>query len=122
MGATREHYARKHISHLVMGEMSIYLQRLQSVRNPYCPPSEDIYQRFNELFHDLTPDQALAVQDCYEDLTERDTPMDRIIVGDVGFGKTEVAMRAVFRVFSGGGQVFVLAPTTSASKATCRQP
>lgn len=113
----RENIARKHIRHLVMGQMSIYLQRLQSVRKPYCPPSEDIYQRFNELFpHDLTPDQALAVQDCYEDLTERDTPMDRIIVGDVGFGKTEVAMRAVFRVFSGGGQIFVLAPTTVLAK------
>ena len=60
--------------------------------------------------------QALAVQDCYEDLTERDTPMDRIVVGDVGFGKTEVAMQAVFRVFSGSGQIFVLAPTTVLAK------
>ena len=42
--------------------------------------------------------------------------MARIVVGDVGFGKTEVAMRAVFRVFAGGGQVFVLAPTTVLAK------
>ena len=58
----------------------------------------------------------MAVDDCYEDLTTRDTPMDRIVVGDVGFGKTEVAMRAIFRVFAGGGQVFVLAPTTVLAK------
>jgi transcription-repair coupling factor (superfamily II helicase) len=48
--------------------------------------------------------QASAIDDCYEDLSTRDTPMDRIVVGDVGFGKTEVAMRAVFRVFAGGGR------------------
>ena len=42
--------------------------------------------------------------------------MDRIVVGDVGFGKTEVAMRAIFRVLSSGGQVFVLAPTTVLAK------
>jgi len=113
----RENIARKHIRYLVMGQMSVYLRRLQSVREPYRAPSQVTCRRFNDLFaYELTPDQALAVQDCYEDLTMRDTPMDRIVVGDVGFGKTEVAMRAVFRVFSGGGQIFVLAPTTVLAK------
>ena len=114
---TKEQNTRRHIRQLVVNQMCVYLQRLQCVREPYQPPSDDVYQRFGELFpFKLTPDQVMAVNDCYEDLTVRDTPMDRIVVGDVGFGKTEVALRAIFRVFAGGGQVFVLAPTTVLAK------
>ena len=113
----REANTKKHIRQLVVNQMCVYLQRLQCMRQPYQPPADEVYQRFNDLFaYDLTPDQAMAVNDCYEDLSQRDTPMDRIVVGDVGFGKTEVAMRAVFRVFAGGGQVFILAPTTVLAK------
>ena len=115
--AAKEQNTKKHIRQLVVNQMCVYLQRLQCVREPYQPPSQEVYTRFGELFpFQLTPDQAMAVDDCYEDLTTRDTPMDRIVVGDVGFGKTEVAMRAIFRVFAGGGQVFVLAPTTVLAK------
>ena len=115
--AAKEQSTKKHIRQLVVNQMCVYLQRLQCVREPYQPPSPEVYERFGELFpFKLTPDQAMAVDDCYEDLTTRDTPMDRIVVGDVGFGKTEVAMRAIFRVFAGGGQVFVLAPTTVLAK------
>ena len=115
--AAKEQNTKKHIRQLVVNQMCVYLQRLQCVREPYQPPSPEVYKRFGELFpFKLTPDQAMAVDDCYEDLTTRDTPMDRIVVGDVGFGKTEVAMRAIFRVFAGGGQVFVLAPTTVLAK------
>ena len=61
-------------------------QRLQCVRQPYALPPDEVYERFNALFpYALTPDQAMAVNDCYEDLSQRDTPMDRIVVGDVGF-------------------------------------
>jgi RecG-like helicase len=75
-------------------------QRLQCVRQPYALPPDEVYERFNALFpYALTPDQAMAVNDCYEDLSQRDTPMDRIVVGDVGFGKTEVGPGAV----GGGG-------------------
>jgi len=87
----REANTKKHIRQLVVNQMCVYLQRLQCVREPYMPPPDEVYQRFNELFpFKLTPDQAMAVSDCYEDLSQRDTPMDRIVVGDVGFGKTEV--------------------------------
>ena len=58
-----------------------------------------------------TPDQARAIEEVLGDLT-RDTPMDRLVCGDVGFGKTEVAMRAAFRVAMSGRQVAVLCPTT----------
>ena len=113
----KEESTKRHIRQLVVNQMCVYLQRLQCMRNPYQAPSSDVYERFGDLFpFELTPDQAMAVKDCYEDLSTRDTPMDRIVVGDVGFGKTEVAMRAIFRVFAGGGQVFVLAPTTVLAK------
>jgi len=113
----KEQNTKRHIRQLVVNQMCVYLQRLQCVRAPYAAPSDSAYERFGDLFpFELTPDQSRAIADCYEDLSDRDTPMDRIVVGDVGFGKTEVAMRAVFRVFAGGGQVFVLAPTTVLAK------
>ena len=64
------------------------------------------------LFHiELTPDQKGAVEDFKNDM-ETATPMDRLIVGDVGYGKTEVAMRAAFKAVMDGKQVAVLTPTT----------
>src|SRR4029434_4864904 len=61
--------------------------------------------------YELTPDQASAITDITRDL-EKPTPMDRLLCGDVGYGKTEVAMRAAFKVIGDGKQVAVLAPTT----------
>ena len=58
-----------------------------------------------------TPDQRTAIVDVKADM-EREIPMDRLICGDVGFGKTEVAIRAAFKAIQGGKQVAVLAPTT----------
>jgi len=58
-----------------------------------------------------TPDQAKAIRDIYRDMAAG-TPMDRLVCGDVGFGKTEVAMRAAFKAVMGGKQVAVLVPTT----------
>ena len=61
--------------------------------------------------HRETPDQTRAIAETKNDL-ERASPMDRLICGDVGFGKTEVALRAAFKCLLGGRQVAVLAPTT----------
>src|SRR6185503_18983144 len=58
-----------------------------------------------------TPDQMKAIQATKQDM-ERSKPMDRLICGDVGFGKTEVAIRAAFKAVMGGKQVAVLVPTT----------
>lgn len=67
---------------------------------------------FEDAFpYDLTPDQSSAVEDVKNDM-ETATPMDRLIIGDVGYGKTEVAMRAAFKAVMDGKQVAVLAPTT----------
>lgn len=66
------------------------------------------YLRYNCLWQ--------AFMDVEKDLTERETPMDRLICGDVGFGKTEVAMRAIFCVVLAGKQAMVLAPTIVLAK------
>ncbi len=74
--------------------------------------NEDFYQRFAlEFPFEETTDQLEAVQQVLSDLTNR-RPMDRVICGDVGFGKTEVALRAAFVVVHAGYQVAVLVPTT----------
>jgi transcription-repair coupling factor (superfamily II helicase) len=70
------------------------------------------YQAFSESFgFEETPDQAAAINAVIKDMTGG-TPMDRLICGDVGFGKTEVALRAAFVAVLGGKQVAILAPTT----------
>ena len=58
-----------------------------------------------------TPDQITAVKEIKSDM-ESDKPMDRLVCGDVGFGKTEVAVRAIFKAITAGKQVILLAPTT----------
>ena len=67
---------------------------------------------FEDAFeYELTPDQQTAIADIKRDM-ESSTPMDRLLCGDVGYGKTEVAMRAAFKAVMDGKQVAVLAPTT----------
>ncbi|MEI8060744.1 MAG: DEAD/DEAH box helicase [Candidatus Berkelbacteria bacterium] len=65
--------------------------------------------------HIETPDQERAISEIYQDL-ELGRPMDRLLIGDVGFGKTEVAVRAAAQVIENGGQVAILAPTTILSR------
>ena len=69
-------------------------------------------QEFEDAFeYELTPDQLTAIADIKRDM-ESPTPMDRLLCGDVGYGKTEVAMRAAFKAVMDGKQVAFLAPTT----------
>jgi len=76
------------------------------------PPDTAWEHEFEDDFpHEETPDQARAITETKADL-ERGRPMDRLLCGDVGFGKTEVALRAAFKAVLGGKQVAVLAPTT----------
>jgi len=80
-------------------------------------PQDGIYQEFCARFpYSETDDQLNAISDTVTDLTGP-KPMDRLICGDVGFGKTEVALRAAFSAVMAGGQVAVVAPTT----LLCRQ-
>ena len=77
-----------------------------------CRADSHLQQEFEKAFpFTETPDQASAITDLKGDM-EQSKPMDRLICGDVGFGKTEVAMRAVFKAVDNGRQVAVLVPTT----------
>ena len=76
-------------------------------------PSDSLWQEEfeNAFIYKETPDQLNAIRLTKEDM-EKSKPMDRLICGDVGFGKTEVAMRAAFKAVMGGKQVAILVPTT----------
>ena len=91
----------------------IQLQARRESRPGVAFPPDTPWQRsFTESFpFDETPDQLTAVAAIRADL-ERPRPMDRLLCGDVGFGKTEMAMRAAFKVAEAGAQVAVLVPTT----------
>lgn len=79
-------------------------------------PGEGLYQEFCARFpYEETDDQANAIEDVVDDLA-RGRPMDRLVCGDVGFGKTEVALRAAFAAAMGGVQVAVVCPTTLLSR------
>lgn len=79
---------------------------------PIFEPPGDMWEAFNARFpYEETDDQLTAIHDVLDDLA-MGRPMDRLIVGDVGFGKTEVAMRAAFVAAASGMQVAIIAPTT----------
>ncbi|MDX2192679.1 MAG: transcription-repair coupling factor [Gemmatimonadales bacterium] len=77
-----------------------------------CPPDTKWQRELESAFlYEDTPDQRKATEDIKRDM-EQPRPMDRLLVGDVGYGKTEVAVRAAFKAVQGGKQVAVLVPTT----------
>jgi len=91
--------------------LEIYAQRAAH-KKPALPAPDEQYAIFSAAFpFETTPDQQDAIDDVIKDMTS-DTPMDRLVCGDVGFGKTEVAMRAAFMAVQAGKQVMVLVPTT----------
>lgn len=102
---------KNHLRDVAADLLALYAKRASITRPPFNGPDQD-YKNFEGQFpYDETDDQSKAVQDILNDLS-KDTPMDRLICGDVGFGKTEVAMRAAFKVVEDKKQVAVLAPTT----------
>ena len=91
--------------------LEIYAAREIMEGHAYGPPDE-YFREFEARFaFDETPDQERAIAEVLADL-QRQRPMDRLVCGDVGFGKTEVALRAAFAVVMEGKQVLVLVPTT----------
>lgn len=91
--------------------LNIYARRELKPAYQFAAPGDD-YERFAEQFQfEMTPDQQRAVDEVIADLVA-DKTTDRLICGDVGFGKTEVAMRAAFVAVNSGKQVAVLVPTT----------
>ncbi len=91
--------------------LELYAKRAARQGTPFQVESE-AYRTFAAAFpFEETPDQAKAIEEVLADMAS-DRPMDRVVCGDVGFGKTEVAMRAAFVAAENGHQVAVLAPTT----------
>ena len=91
--------------------LDIYAHRAMRQGHRFSPPG-DLYRQLEESFpYDETSGQAKAIDDVMDDLTH-DQPMDRLVCGDVGYGKTEVAARAAFKVIEDGYQVAILVPTT----------
>jgi len=104
--------ARKRIHDISDKLIAIYSARAQAKGFACGEDTVEQIQFENEFDYELTPDQKKAVDAVKRDM-ESTRPMDRLICGDVGYGKTEVACRAAFKmVMSGGKQVLVLAPTT----------
>ena len=89
----------------------LYATRKQQQGFAYSPDGYMQHELEASFLYEDTPDQAKATADVKHDL-ESPMPMDRLVCGDVGFGKTEVAMRAAFKVATDGKQVAVLVPTT----------
>ncbi|MEH1794561.1 transcription-repair coupling factor [Nostoc sp.] len=102
---------RKAIKKLAVDLLKLYAARSQ--QQGFSFPSDMPWQEeLEDSFpYQPTTDQLKAVQDVKRDM-ESDRPMDRLVCGDVGFGKTEVAIRAIFKAVTAGKQVALLAPTT----------
>ena len=91
--------------------IQLYAKRKMQKGHQYHPDSSMQHELEASFMYEDTPDQYKATQDIKEDM-ESERPMDRLICGDVGFGKTEVAIRAAFKAVDNGLQVAVLVPTT----------
>ena len=103
--------AKKKIKEAARELIELYAKRKSTEGYKFSP--DTVWQRELEasFFYEDTPDQAKASDDVKNDM-EAQNPMDRLVCGDVGFGKTEVAVRAAFKAVQDGKQVGVLVPTT----------
>ncbi|CAH2032498.1 transcription-repair coupling factor [Trichlorobacter ammonificans] len=103
--------ARKAVEELAGELLEIYARRQAAQGFGFSPPDE-LFREFEATFPwEETPDQLNAIQDVLGDM-QHTRPMDRLVCGDVGYGKTEVALRAAFKAVLDGKQVAVLVPTT----------
>ncbi|KAF0372184.1 transcription-repair coupling factor [Pediococcus acidilactici] len=107
---TKQHVASK-IEDIADDLIELYAKR-EAEKGFAFPPDDDLQLQFeNDFPYTETPDQLRSIKEVKEDM-EKPRPMDRLLVGDVGYGKTEVALRAAFKAIEGGKQVAILVPTT----------
>jgi transcription-repair coupling factor (superfamily II helicase) len=107
----RKTRVRKSLTDLADKLLELYAERKTATGFGFAP-DQTWQHEFEDAFEfSETPDQATAIADIKRDM-EAATPMDRLLCGDVGYGKTEVAMRAAFKAVANSKQVAVLAPTT----------
>lgn len=103
--------AREESEKLAKELLGIYAARETTERKPYLPDDEIDRDLAATFKYEETPDQAQAIEEIKKDL-EMTKPMDRLVCGDVGFGKTEVALRAAMKVVKSGYQAVIISPTT----------
>ena len=106
---------KKRVKDIARDLIALYARRLSSKGHRF--PADTLWQRELEASFEFedTPDQAAAAEAVKEDM-QKPVPMDRLVCGDVGFGKTEVAVRAAFKAVQDGKQACVLVPTTILAK------
>ena len=103
--------AKKAIKKIAFDLLELYAKRAQQLGFAF-PPDNPWQQEMEDSFpYQATPDQLKATQDVKQDM-ESSRPMDRLVCGDVGFGKTEVAIRTIFKAVTTGKQAALLVPTT----------
>jgi transcription-repair coupling factor (superfamily II helicase) len=103
--------AKQAVDEVARDLLDLYAKRM-TVRGYAFPPDSEWQRELEASFPYVeTPDQLKAIEDVKRDL-ERPRPMDRLLCGDVGYGKTEIALRASFKAVMGGKQVAILVPTT----------
>ena len=102
---------KKRVKQIAFDLIKLYAKRRTQKGFQYEPDSYLQYELESSFMFEDTPDQTSATADVKQDM-ESPRPMDRLVCGDVGFGKTEVAIRAAFKAVDNGKQVAVLVPTT----------
>lgn len=109
--ARKKSKTKKRLKDIARDLIKLYAKR--KLQQGFAFPADDVWQKeFEASFvYEDTPDQSRSTEETKRDM-ESETPMDRLICGDVGFGKTEVAIRAAFKAVQAGKQVSVLVPTT----------
>jgi transcription-repair coupling factor (superfamily II helicase) len=102
---------KKKVKEIAYDLIKLYAKRKEASGYAYAPDSYLQYELEASFIYEDTPDQLKSTEDVKRDM-ESPIPMDRLICGDVGFGKTEVAIRAAFKAATDGKQIAVLVPTT----------
>lgn len=102
---------RQAIKQMAAELLDLYARRRVSAGYAFPPDTRWQRELESSFLYEDTPDQRKATDEVKRDM-ERPVPMDRLLVGDVGYGKTEIAVRAAFKAVQGGKQVAVLVPTT----------
>ena len=108
---TLKEKTKTRVKHVAFNLIKLYAKRKTEKGYQYNPDSYMQHELEASFIYEDTPDQSTATADIKADM-ESERPMDRLICGDVGFGKTEVAIRAAFKAVDNGKQVAILVPTT----------
>lgn len=99
------------VKHIAYNLIQLYAKRKMKKGFAFGPDTFMQHELESSFLYEDTPDQLISTQEVKKDM-EKEQPMDRLVCGDVGFGKTEIAIRAAFKAVDNGKQVAVLVPTT----------